>query len=82
MQARRAERPVGASHGGARVAAQEVSLRPFEGDQHAAGLGVFAALELSFLLSDAVPGGFLSLRATAGEAPDSYFEEISLHGTT
>jgi hypothetical protein len=82
MQARRDERPVTASHAGTKVQAQEVTLRPFEGEEHASELGVFAALELTFLLSDAVPGGFLSLRATAGEAPGGYFEEISLHGTT
>lgn len=82
MGARRNERPVSASHGGTGVAAQEVTLRPFEGDEHAAELGVFAALELTFLLSDAVPGGFLALRAKTGEAPGDYFEEVSLHGTT
>jgi hypothetical protein len=82
MQGRRDERPVSAGHGGANVAAQEVTLRPFEGDQHAQGLGVFAALELTFLLSDAVPGGLVSLRATVGEAPGGYFEEIHLHGTS
>jgi hypothetical protein len=82
MQARRHERPVSARHGGAEVPAQEVTLRPFEGDEHAAELGRFAALELTFLLSDAVPGGFLALRATAAAAPGDYFEEISLHGTT
>ena len=82
MHARRAERPVSATHGGTAVPAQEVTLRPFEADRHAAELGVFAALELTFLLSDAVPGGFLALRATAGEAPNGYFEEISLHGAT
>jgi hypothetical protein len=82
MQARRHERPVRVHHGGAQVPAQEVTLRPFEGDEHAAELGRFAALELTFLLSDAVPGGFLALRATAAAAPGDYFEEISLHGTT
>jgi hypothetical protein len=82
MHARRAERPVSATHGGTAVPAQEVTLRPFEADRHAAELGVFAALELTLLLSDAVPGGFLALRATAGGAPKGYFEEISLHGAT
>jgi hypothetical protein len=81
MQFRRETRPVGASHRGANLPATEVALRPFEGDPHAEELGVFAGLELAFVLSDSAPGGFVSLRATAGAAPDGYVEEIVLDDT-
>lgn len=80
MRGRMRERPVGAGQGGSDMPAQEIALRPFEGDEHAEEFGVFAALELIFLLSDAAPGGFISLRASAGEATAAYREEIRLDG--
>ena len=82
MQARSDGRPVSVRHGGAEVAGQEVTLRPFAGDPHADELGLLAALELTIVLSDSVPGGFVSLRTRAGAAPGGYLEEILLHGTT
>ena len=81
MQERRHVRQASVRHGGSDLPAQEVTLRPFETDEHADELGIFAALELAFLLSDAVPGGFVSLRATAGEGTGGYMEEILLDGT-
>jgi hypothetical protein len=74
--------PVTATHGGSELPAQEIILRPFEGADPGDELGMFATLELTFLLSDAVPGRFLSLRATAGEGTGSYTEEMLLDGTT
>jgi hypothetical protein len=80
MRDRMGEETVTAELGGAPVEAHEVRLRPFEGDAHARELGVFADLELAFVLAEAAPGSFLSLAATAGEAP-AYSEEIRLDGT-
>ena len=80
MRGHMRERPVGAKVGGSDLPAQEIAFRPFEADEHAAELGDFAALELAFILSDAVPGGFVSLRASAGEAAGDHSEEIRLDG--
>jgi len=74
------ERSVTATHAGSELPSREVVLRPLEGTEHVEELGVFATVELTFLLSDAVPGGFVSLRATAGEGAGSYFEEMQLDG--
>ncbi|MBX2854247.1 MAG: hypothetical protein KTR21_04615 [Rhodobacteraceae bacterium] len=54
--------------------------RPFSSDQNRAKLGSFADLEIRFTLSDAVPGAFVQLAATAmsedGESA-AYLEEIT-----
>jgi hypothetical protein len=71
-----------AGDAGSDLAVREIVLRPFEGSEEAEALGIFATLELTFRLSDAVPGRFVSLRATAGEGTTSYTEEMLLDGTT
>ena len=63
---------VTASWEGAEVAATEVALRPFAEDAHRAQLGRFADLEIRVVVSEAVPGWYLSLSA---EAPAAGTEE-------
>jgi hypothetical protein len=79
MRERMTEEPATAEFRGAELAAQRIDLRPFEEDRHAADLGAFAGLELSFLLAEAAPGTFLSLEASASGA--GYSEEIRLDAT-
>lgn len=81
MRERMTEHAIAVSHAGSEVAAWELKLRPFEIDPHVAELGAFANLRLSFILSDAVPGAFLSLAATTGGEQPVYSEEIRLDET-
>lgn len=70
---------VTASYDGASVAAERVVFRPFAADPNVAGLGVFREMELAFVLSDEVPGRFISLvAATAPGESAAYREEIRL----
>jgi hypothetical protein len=78
MRDRIAERAVTTRHAGAEVAAWELTLTPFRDDPHGSKLGDFAGLVLSFVLSEAVPGSFVSLKATASGDPPAYSEEIRL----
>jgi hypothetical protein len=56
---------------GAEVAATEVVLLPFAADAHRAEFGAFADLEIRVVVSEAVPGWYRSISATApaGEPP-------------
>ncbi len=56
-------------HAGTPVAADRTTIRPFAEDPNRDRMGPFANLELSFLLSDAVPGRIAALEALA-EPPD------------
>lgn len=50
---------------GTSIEATEVVLRPFEDDPHGAALGAFADLTLRMVVSEAVPGWYLSVGAAA-----------------
>jgi hypothetical protein len=63
---------------GGAVVAQEVTLRPFESDPNRERMGEFAGLSLRFVVSDRVPGHFLSLSADTPEATTGYHETITL----
>jgi hypothetical protein len=78
MRERMAETPVSVGLGGRTVPGHEISLRPFEGDPHAAELGAFADLRLSFVMAEAAPGTFVSLAATTGPGTPAFSEEIRL----
>jgi hypothetical protein len=55
---------------GAPVAAERLTFRPFAEDANRERMGPYADLELAFVLSDAAPGGFVSLEAVgAGGKP-------------
>ncbi len=72
---------VEASLDGASVAAQEVRLRPFEDDPNRDRMGAFADLEISFVVSQAAPGGFLRFAAETPEDAEgqvAYREEMIL----
>lgn len=58
-------------------AGEKLVYRPFEGDPNTDRMGELAALELTFVLSDAVPGGLYSATASAG----GYSESIAFSGT-
>ena len=62
-------RPVELTLGGATVAAQEVTLIPFANDAARDRMSGFADLALVAVVSDAVPGWYYSLPATAPAAP-------------
>ena len=62
-------RPVELTLGGATVAAQEVTLIPFANDAARDRMSGFADLALVAVVSDAVPGWYYSLTATAPAAP-------------
>jgi hypothetical protein len=47
--------------------AQAVTFQPFVNDKNAARMGSFSGLELKFVVSQDVPGGFASLSATTPE---------------
>ncbi|CAN5812578.1 hypothetical protein BH23PSE1_BH23PSE1_12030 [soil metagenome] len=51
---------------GGTVDGQRVAIRPFAEDPNRAAMGAFAELRISFVLSDAVPGGIARLDARAG----------------
>ena len=61
-------RPTTRRLGGRSLTAREVIFHPFQGDRHRRRLGVFADLELRFVLADALPGRFFGLTAHAGGA--------------
>jgi hypothetical protein len=63
---------------GKSVAAQSLTLRPFEADPNAAKMGDFAGLTLRFVVSPTVPGNILSLSADTPHAATGYHETISL----
>ena len=60
------------------VPAERIVYRPFEQDAHVAELGAFREMELEFVLSEAVPGRFVSLAASTGAA--GFREEVRLVG--
>jgi hypothetical protein len=49
---------------------ERLVFRPFADDPNRARMGAFADLELSVVLSDAVPGRFARLEAATGPGPD------------
>ncbi len=73
---------VTASWDGAEVLATEIALRPFAEDAHRAQLGRFADLEIRVVVSEAVPGWYLSISADApaAGADDAYAASLSLVG--
>lgn len=61
---------------GTAQAATQVVYRPFDGDQNAARMGkAFEALAVTFVLSDAVPGRFVSMTADATLDDNEFFME-------
>lgn len=80
MRERMTEETVTVDLDGEPVEAHRIELRPFRDDAHAAELGIFAGLDLAFVLSDAAPGSFLSLTASAPGTP-AYSEEVTLDET-
>jgi len=65
---------------GAEVPATAVALRPFAEDAHRAQLGRFADLEIRVVVSEDVPGWYLTLsaEAPAAEAEEAYATSLSL----
>ena len=62
--------PVDATFQGRTVPARRVSFMPFTGDGNREKMGPFAQLEISFVMSDAVPGGFVSMDSVTGPGPN------------
>ncbi|HHI69742.1 MAG TPA: hypothetical protein ENJ91_01970 [Rhodobacteraceae bacterium] len=60
--------PVTVTVDGETLTAEKVVFIPFRNDKNAAKMGDFAGLELSFVVSDAVPGGFVQMSAQTPEA--------------
>jgi hypothetical protein len=67
---------------GTEVPATEIALRPFAEDAHRAQLGRFADLEIHVVVSEAVPGWYLSIRAEApaAGAEEAFATSLSLAG--
>lgn len=63
---------------GGTVVAQQVTLRPFETDPNRERMGEFAGLSLRFVVSDTVPGHFLSLSADTPDVASGYHESITM----
>ncbi|MER2510581.1 MAG: hypothetical protein ABTQ27_17770, partial [Amaricoccus sp.] len=61
--------PVDATYDGRTVPARRVSFKPFAGDGNREKMGPFAQLEISFVMSDAVPGEFVSMDSVTGPGP-------------
>lgn len=57
------------------LVARELVFHPFRDDRHRRRLGVFANLELRFVLADGLPGRFFSLTAHAGGTATAAFVE-------
>lgn len=55
-----------------------VTLHPFEGDPNRARMGEFAELTLHFVVSDKVPGHFLSLSEDTPGPATGYHGTITL----
>ncbi len=62
--------PVDATFDGQTVPARRVSFKPFTGDGNREKMGPFAQLEISFVMSDAVPGEFVSMESVTGPGPN------------
>ncbi|MHA7971705.1 hypothetical protein [Rhizobium sp. CAU 1783] len=76
--------PVAVRFGDRDVQAQQVTLRPFEKDKARDKMGRFADLALAITVSEDVPGGYYSLKATVpegkGDADIGYVNTITLKG--
>ena len=74
--------PVTVPWHGEEVPATEIALLPFAGDSHRAQLGAFADLEIRVLVSEEVPGWYVSIRAEAPGASTepAYAASFSLAG--
>lgn len=70
LRSQDAGRPVEIDLDGTRVAAERFNFAPFAGDPNAPRMGAFAELEISFVLSEAVPGHYAVLEAVSGAGPD------------
>ncbi|MFQ1700775.1 hypothetical protein ACJ5NV_09275 [Loktanella agnita] len=55
---------------GGQVAAKQITLRPFEDDPNRAKMGIYGDLSLRFVMSDDVPGWYVSLSAMAPGGAD------------
>lgn len=69
---------VSETHANKTVAAQSLTLRPFEADPNASRMGDFAGLTLRFVVSPTVPGKILSLSADTPDPVTGYHETINL----
>jgi len=76
--------PVEVEVGGETLEARRYVFRPFAGDPNVARMGAFAELEISFVVSDAVPGSYARLDLVTGPGPDgapALRETITFEGT-
>jgi hypothetical protein len=74
--------PVEVTVDGAPAAAVAATFRPFAADPHRSAMGAFGDLALTLTMSDAVPGEFARLEATAA-APagePAYAETVTFSG--
>lgn len=68
---------------GAQVPAQKVTFHPFEGDPNIDRMGAFAELEISFVISPAIPGFFGQFAAfTADQGAAGFRETITFQGVS
>lgn len=65
-------------YAGGTVAAEAVTLHPFEDDPNRDRMGDFAGLTVRFVISPTVPGRFLSLSADTRDPATGYHETITL----
>lgn len=63
--------PVDVHFDGKVVPGRQLTFRPFEKDANRDKMGVFSELEIRFVMSDAVPGGFASMEAVTPPGPDN-----------
>jgi len=72
--------PVEATLDGAPITASRAVFHPFAEDPNRPKMGAFADLEISFVVSEAVPGLFLSFAARTPEGTGAFVEEITFEG--
>lgn len=78
--------PVEIAHGADKFSATRLTFRPFAGDPNAARMRGFEALTLTLAMSDAVPGGFVTLEAVvppdppSADAPPVFLQRLAFAG--
>ena len=68
------------SFGDGEVAARQITFRPFEDDKNRDRMGVYGNLEMTFVMSEEVPGWYVSLAAVApdGNGDAGYSNVLNL----
>lgn len=66
--------------GDGEVPVKQITFRPFENDENRERMGVYGNLEMTFVMSEAVPGWYVSLSAVASDASggDGYSNILNL----